>query len=68
MLVLIFILLCHQVVWEISAQDSPVSMHSGGTMQFTKHEHFISNVFGYKQDISHLYIRDPPLSMGVTFV
>lgn len=66
--VLIFILPCHQVVWEISARDSSVSMHSGGKMQFAKHEHFISNEFGYKQDISHLYIRDPPLSMGVTFV
>lgn len=65
--VLIFILLCHRVVWEIRVEDSSVSVRSGRKMQFTKHDHFISNEFWYKQDISHLYIKDPP-SMAVTFV
>lgn len=60
MLVLIFILLCHQVVWDIWAQDSSVSARSGRKMQFTKHDHFISNEFWYKLDISHLYIKDSP--------
>lgn len=66
MFVLIFILLCHQVVWEIRAEDSSVSVCSGRKMQFTKHDHFISNEFWYKQDISHLYIKDPP-SLGCDF-